>query len=127
MGLVKMKGQIFLVTSILIIIALIILRTVTMQTDILPQNNLADNFKSLKNEIIKTVDLSISSDEDVLSNLNNFTNFTLNIYKERGYTQAVSYTVSKIANTTTVNVNISLVFADSYLSDSFIINRTVFS
>jgi len=122
-----MKGQIFLTISILIIIAIILLRTTTIQKESFSQGNLVEYFKTLKSEIIKTVDLSILNNQNINSNLNDFTSFTSSIFRERGFVQSVNYTVSNVGNTSLVNVSMSLAFEDSYLFDNFIINRTVYS
>jgi len=122
-----MKGQIFMMIAVLVLIALILLKSTLQPIIVKPENFLYENFINLKNELMRTVDISVLNNENVVSNLNSFTSFSSDVLKQRGYTETTEYTVSTYGNTTTVYMNLSLRIENSFIEDSFIINRTVYS
>lgn len=127
MGMVKMKGQIFIMISVLVLIALILLKNAIKPVEIKPENFLYENFVNLKNELIKTVDISILNKEDITTNLNNFITFSKDVLERRGYNEDVKFNILTYGNTTTVYTNITLKLDNSFIEDKFIINRTVYS
>ena len=122
-----MKGQIFIMISVLVLIALLLLRNSLKPIEIKPQNFLYENFINLKGELIKTVDISILNKENVSTNLKNFIIFSNNIFESKNYNEDVKFDVSTYGNTTIVNVNVTLGLDNSFIEDKFIINRTVYS
>ncbi len=122
-----MKGQIFIMTAVLVLIALILLKNAIQPIEIEPKSFLYENFVNLRNELIKTVDISILNQEDVATNLNNFIIFSKNLYAQRGYNETVEFNVITYENTTEVHMNVSLELGNSFIEDKFIINRTVYS
>ena len=122
-----MKGQIFIMTAVLVLIALILLKNSIQPVEIKPKNFLYENFINIKNELIKTVDISILSQEDITTNLNNFIDFSKDVFEQRGYNEIIEFEVSTYGNTTEVYMNISLELENSFIEDRFIINRTVYS
>lgn len=122
-----MKGQIFIMVAVLVLIALIIIRSGTIPFIIKPKSLLFENFLNLKNELITTVDISLLKQEDISNNLDNFTSFATEIFKQRGYETDVNYSVSTSGSLTTVYMNVSLELGDSYLRDNLIIKRTVYT
>ncbi|NIM47259.1 MAG: hypothetical protein GTN40_03830 [Candidatus Aenigmarchaeota archaeon] len=122
-----MKGQIFIMAAVLVLIALILLRNAIQSIEIKPKNLLYENFVNLKNELIKTVDLSILNQEDITTNLNNFITFSTNVLEQRDYDETVVFEIFTYGNTTEVYMNISLKLENSFIEDKFIINRTVYS
>lgn len=121
-----MKGQIFIMTAVLVLIALILLNNAIKPVEIKPENFLYENFINLKNELIKTVDISILNQEDVSTNLNDFIIFSKDVLKQRGYEENVNFEIIKYENTTEVYMNITLKLENSFIEDKFIINRTVY-
>jgi len=122
-----MKGQIFIMTAVLILIALILLKNAIQPLEIRPKNFLYENFVNLKNELIKTVDISILNQEDITTNLNDFIGFSKNILNQRGYDETVVFEIFTYGNTTEVYMNVTLKLENSFIEDKFIINRTVYS
>lgn len=122
-----MKGQIFIMTAVLVLIALILLKNTIKPITVKPENSLSENFLNLKNELMRAIDISILNNEGVASNLNSFVTFSSNVLKQRGYTETVEYSISTYYNTTTVYLNLSLTIENSFIEDSFIINRTVYT
>ncbi len=122
-----MKGQIFIMMSVLVLIALMLLRNSLTHVEIDSEDFLYENFVNVKNELIKTVDVSILDQEDVSGNLNDFIAFSRDVFGERGYDESIEFQISSNGNTTTVNVNFTLRLENSFIQDSFIINRTVYS
>lgn len=121
-----MKGQIFIITSILILLALLIVREST-KTIVVKQDELFyESFSNLKNELVKTVDIALINQESVSSRLDDFILFSKDIFKKKGYIESVNYSVVS-GPTTIVYLNISLSSSNSYLLDSLIINRTVYT
>ena len=127
MGVVKVKGQVFIILTVFILLGLIFLRVSTKTILEKPQDFLSENFLNLKNELVQTVDISLMKNEDVQTNLNEFIAFSTDALKQRGYSESVSFSLSTIGSTTTVNFEVSLSFGKEYLNDSFKVERTVYT
>jgi len=126
MGMVKVKGQVFLIIAVFVLLAMIFIRTEIKPLIVKPSNMLPENFINLKNELIKTVDLTLLNQSSLSTNLNNFIEFSTNVFNQRGYKENVTYVISTTGSTTTVNFNVSLEFENSYLNDTFSVIRTVY-
>ena len=122
-----MKGQVFILMAVMVLIALILLRNVIQPPEIKSDNYLYENFINLKTELIRTVDLSLLNRDDVSANLNNFTSFSKGVFNKRGYAEDVKFNTLFYGNTTEVHMNITLAQGNSFIEDQFIINRTVYS
>jgi hypothetical protein len=122
-----MKGQIFIMVAVLVLISLILIRSGTKPFVIKPKSLLFEDFLNLKNELITTVDISLLRQEDISNNLDNFISFSTDILEQRGYETSVNYSVSISGSLTTVYMNVSLELGDSYLKDNLIIERTVYT
>ncbi|OGI11727.1 hypothetical protein A3K64_00340 [Candidatus Micrarchaeota archaeon RBG_16_36_9] len=127
MDMVNMKGQVFILIAVMVLIALILLKNVIQPPVIKSENHLIENFMNLKNELIRTVDISLLNNEDVSANLNTFVSFSKEILGNRSYDENIVFNVISYYNTTEVHVNITLVQGNSFMEDNFIINRTVYS
>jgi hypothetical protein len=121
-----MKGQIFIVTSIMVLLALFILRASTRTADVSQSESFYQAFSNLKGELIRTVDLSLINQESVPTRLDDFILFSKEVYARKGYSESVNYTVSP-GVTTTVLINVSLSSGNSYLTEDLIISRRVYS
>jgi hypothetical protein len=122
-----MKGQIFIIASVLILLALLITRLSTQTIDIRQDELFYESFSNLKAELIKTVDLALLNGDVVADKLQNFTAFSTDVLKKKGYIETVNYQISQNGGTTIVYLNFSLNSSNSYLLDSLIINRTVYT
>ena len=122
-----MKGQIFVMMAVLVLIALLLLRNAIRPSEIKPENFLYENFVNLKNELIKTVDISILNQEDVSTNLNSFIAFSKDVLGRKGYNEDVKFEISTHDSITEVHMNITLKLENSFIEDKFIINRMVYS
>ena len=127
MGVVKVKGQVFIILTVFILLGLIFLRVSTKTILEKPQDFLSENFLNLKSELVQTVDISLMKNEDIDTNLNEFIAFSTDALKQRGYSESVSFSLSTIGSTTTVNFEVSLSFGKEYLNDSFKVERTVYT
>lgn len=125
MDLVKMKGQIFILVSVFVLLFLFLMRINTQTTEIKQDDLFYKDFSNLKEEFIKTIDISILNQENLQNNLNNFITFSTNVYRNKGYTEDVDYSISTSGDITTVYLNISLTSSKSYLKENLIINRTL--
>jgi hypothetical protein len=121
-----MKGQIFIIASVLILLALLITRLSTQTIDIRQDELFYESFSNLKAELIKTVDLALLNGDVVADKLQNFTDFSTDVFKKKGYIETVNYQISQNGGTTIVYLNVSLNSSNSYLLDNLIINRTVY-
>lgn len=126
MGVVRVKGQIFIMIAVIVLLALILLRNAIRPIDIKPDNFLYENFINLKNELIKTVDISLLNADDVSKNLTDFITFSKSVLNGKGYNEDVRFNIVTYQNTTEVHMNISLALENSFIEDRFIINRTVY-
>lgn len=127
MGVVKMKGQIFIITSIMVLIAIFLVRINTHTFDIQEDELFFESYRNLRTELINTVDLSLVNQQDTSTNLNDFISFSSQILKQRGFEQDVNYTVSINDNARTVDMNVSLKSTKSEILENLIINRTVYT
>ena len=123
-----MKGQVFIITSVLILIALMVVRINTQTFEIKTDEMFYEDFSNLKNELINTIDFSILTDVTNLeNNLNDFISFSTNVLKKRGYNEDVSYIITVNGDTRIIYLNVSLNSSKSYLKENLIINRTVYT
>jgi len=121
-----MKGQIFIIASILVLLALFITRLSTQTIDVRQDELFYESFSNLKNELIKTVDIALINQENVSSRLNDFIDFSKDVFEKKGYVEDVVYSISS-GPTTIVYMNISLSSRNYYLLENLIINRTVYT
>lgn len=93
------KGQIFLIISVLILLALILLK---MQTSSTPENlrfytslELKDTYENLQNEYEKAAEISLfqkKTPQNLEQNLNNFSSYAINKLGQKNYTLKTLYT-----------------------------------
>jgi hypothetical protein len=121
-----MKGQVFIIASILVLLALFITRISTKTIDVKQDETFYESFSNLKNELIKTIDLALINQESVSDKLDDFIRFSNDTFKKKGYVESINYSVSQ-GPTTIVYMNVSLSSKNYYLLDSLIIKRTVYS
>jgi len=121
-----MKGQVFIISSILVLIALLIARLNTQTVDIRQDESFYESFSNLKNELIKTIDVSLLNQPlNLQDNLNDFIRFSNSTFNKKGYVESVNYSISG-ANPYAIYLNVSLSSGNSYLLENLIINRTVY-
>jgi hypothetical protein len=122
---VKMKGQVFMIVSIFILLFLFLLRINTQTIDLKPSDLFYEDFSNLKEEIVRTIDISLLNQENLQNNLNDFIALSTELYNTKGYEEEVNYSISTSGDVTTVYVNVSLSSSNSYLKENLIINRTL--
>ena len=120
-----MKGQVFMIVSLFILLFLFLLRLNTQTLDLSPKDLFYEDFSNLKNELVKTIDISLLNQENLQNNMNDFITFSTDFYKNKGYTEDVNYSISTLGSVTTVYLNVSLASSNSYLKENLIINRTL--
>jgi hypothetical protein len=125
MGVDEMKGQVFMIVSLFILLFLFLLRINTQTIDVKQDDLFYEDFSNLKNELISTIDISLLNQENIQNNLNDFITFSTNNYNNKGYTEDVTYSISTSGDVTTIYLNISLTSSNSYLKENLIINRTL--
>ncbi len=95
----KKKGQMFLITGIFVLLILILLKTETSQTSMHVFYAGADwetSFENLENEFQKTADISLAqenTEQNLERNINNFSNFSLDSFSQRGYIIQLFYSL----------------------------------
>lgn len=127
MVVVKMKGQIFIITSIMVLVTLFLLRVNTQTFEIEEDEQFYDNYNNLRNELVNTIDLSLVNQENININLDGFITFSTNVLKRKGFTEDVNYTVSINGNERTVDMNVSLKSDKSEILENIIIKRRVYT
>ena len=127
MVVVKMKGQTFLLMSVVVMISLLLLRNSMTPFIASSDDSLQRRFFDLRNEMINVVDLSIANHESIGSNLDDFVWFSESFMKSIGYNETSEYTVAANGSDVSVAFNLTLSSGDSYMHDSFIVNRRVFA
>jgi hypothetical protein len=125
MDMVKMKGQIFILASVMILLAIFMVRASTKTVDVKQSDTFYQSFSNLREELTRTVDITLLNHEDVSARLLDFSDFSKEVYLRKGYKESVNYTVIN-GPVTIVRINVSLTSSDSYLMESLIINRTVY-
>ncbi|MBR9682446.1 MAG: hypothetical protein GOV02_02115 [Candidatus Aenigmarchaeota archaeon] len=121
-----MKGQIYLVTAIFIMIMLVFLRASVMDVSNLRKESFYDDFIDLKEEYVHVISTSLLNSENITDNLDEFVLFSEEYYSQRGMNHTISYNVSQTSSNAIVDVYIYLGNDKSYLSDSFTIERDVY-
>jgi hypothetical protein len=94
-GVVKaMKGQFFILVSVLIVITLIILRISTTFPVEQYEVTVPDNYLNIQREFVNTIDLSLLNEDTALGikdNVDNFADFSRKIMQRKGYDEKVIY------------------------------------
>jgi len=105
----KRKGQMFLITGIFVLLILVLLRTETAQSGkgaFYAGLDWKDSFDNLESEYQKTVDISLAqqnAEQNLETNLNNFSNFSLDSFSQRGYGLQLFYSLAFV-NSTNITV-----------------------
>lgn len=89
-----MKGQIYILIAILILAILVSLKLATKTIEPKQEILLYENFQNLKQEFIKTVDLSLlneSIEEEIAYDLDLFAVFSREIFKQKNSNEKVLY------------------------------------
>ena len=120
-----MKGQVFILISIFVLIFLFSLRAGTQTVELMESDPFLEDFKNLKAETVRTIDNSLLNKQSIQSNLNDFIEFSKDFNARKGYNQTITYATSQSGEQTLVLLNISLASSNSYLSESLIITRNV--
>ena len=122
-----MKGQVFVLTSIMVLIAIFLIRINTQTFEIGDDDLFYENYDNLRTEMINTIDLSLINQEDVYTNLDDFISFSTNTLKRRGFAEDVNYTVLINGNERTIDMNVSLKSDKSEILENIIIKRSVYT
>ena len=122
-----MKGQVFLITSIMVLVAIFLIRINTQTFEVGDDNLFYDIYDNLRVELINTIDLSLINQENINNNLDDFIAFSTNSLKRRGFTEDINYTVSINGNERTIDMNISLKSDKSEILENIIIKRSVYT
>jgi len=116
-----MKGQIFIVGSVLVAIALLAISMGFTET-VEQENYMQNYFVNLRTELINTVDNALLTGDDVATELDNYILFSDQVLSEKGYEQTVVYIVSG----NDVTIDIYLGKGQEYYKDSVTVDMTVF-
>lgn len=122
-----MKGQVFIMASVMVLIALLLLQNSIRPFEQKPRYNIYDSFANVKNELIRTVDISLANNQNIATNLDNFIDFSKGVMNRKGYEENVQYTINSYGNTREIHFNFTISLQNSFIEDNFIINRTVFT
>jgi len=116
-----MKGQVLIVLSVFIAIALLI---ISISSSLIPQSEdyLQDYFVNLRTELINTVDTSVIYGEDVSQNLDAYIQFSQSVLQPKGYDQTITYNI----NGDEYTIDIYLGKDDEYYRDSLTITRSLY-
>ena len=120
-----MKGQVFMIVSVFVLLFLLLLRINTQTIDLNQKDLFQEDFSNLKSELTRTIDISLLNQESLQGNLNDFIAFSKEFYNNKGYTEDLNYSITTAGDVTTVYLNISFSSGKSYLRQDLIINRTL--
>ncbi len=93
----KQKGQIFLIIGIFVLFVLILLKTETSQTSkyaFYAGAGWENSVENIKSEYKKTTDISLAQEktaQNLERNINNFSNFSIDSFGQRGHVLQVFY------------------------------------
>lgn len=119
-----MKGQVFILISIFVLLFLFSLRMSTETIETKQEDMFFEEFTNLKRELTRTIDTSLLNQQNLQSNLEDFIALSKEFYNRKGYAEEVEYSI-ETGPMTTVHLNISLTTDKSYLKQSLIIKRTL--
>lgn len=89
-----MKGQIFIIISIIVLIVLIMIKMETSLRGEYYKDGLEEDFENIKNEYEETIEISLfqkQSPYNIETNMNNFSSFIINKYEQKNYTIKTLY------------------------------------
>lgn len=118
-----MKGQVFVLISIFVLIFLFSLRMGTETVEIMEEDKFLVDFENLKTELVRTIDMSLLNQQSVNNNLNSFIVFSKDFYARKGYDEDVTFSIDSNGNATSVLLNITMQAGNSYLNEELIISR----
>ena len=110
----KNKGQMFLITAVIIIVTLIILVTTSNLTNIIQEKRELegsferDFFINIVDELVKAIEISYHQSTNITNNVFDFGNFTRKKMTERLQSFDFLY-VGSLANVTSQQINVTLV------------------
>jgi len=116
-----MKGQIFIVVSLFVAIALFAL-AMNMQVIPEPQDYLQNHFINLRTELTETASYAVLDSEDVSAALDEYILFSNTVLSAKGYTQTIYYT----EDSGLITIDIYLGKGDEYYKDKIIIDTGVY-
>lgn len=105
----KRKGQMFLITGIFVLLILVLLKTETSQTGkgaFYAGFDWKNSFDNIEGEYQKVADISLAqqnSEQNLETNLNNFSNFSQDSFNQRGYNMQLFYSLAFV-NSTNITV-----------------------
>ena len=114
-----MKGQIFIVVSILVAVSLLLISANKISSSE-PSDYLKNYYTDLKAELVNTVDTGLMNG-DFPARLDNFIAFSNGVLSQKGYTQDIQYHIVG----SSVIVDVSLSKGNEYYRDTITIDRTV--
>ncbi|MBU3905058.1 MAG: hypothetical protein KJ906_02845 [Nanoarchaeota archaeon] len=117
-----MKGQIFIVVSILIAVSLLGL-SIGMKPIVVEDSYIQNYFVNVRTEIRNTVDLALLDDEDVSDKLDEYIDFSELVLENKGILQDINYNIESDS----VIVNIYLERGEEYYSDQIVIPLGVYT
>ena len=117
-----MKGQIFIVVSILIVISLLGL-SIGMDQIVVKESYTQNYFVNVRDEIKNTIDLALLNEEDYKQALDDYIVFSNKVLNKKGIIQKVSYTESKKS----LMVDIYLEKEEEYYRDEIVIPTGVYT
>jgi len=117
-----MKGQIFIVVSILIAVSLLAL-SIGMTQIVVEDSYVKDYFVNVRTEVKNTVDLALMDGEDYTESLDEYIVFSEKVLDKKGIVQEISYAQSKKG----LSVDIYLELGEEYYRDQILIPTGVYS
>jgi len=108
--------------GLFLILAVIMLQVYTQFAPDYYNPELTREYLHLKEEIEKTVELSILNEEDISSQLLIFENFAKNYYAPKQYQLTMNYDTTDQSN---IQIDLRLQNINSYLEDTYTISRMI--
>lgn len=122
-----MKGQMFMLIAVIVIVSLLMLRNSMTSFQASSDDRLQRNFADLRREMVNVVDLSLKNQDNMEANLNDFVSFSIEAMRGMGYNESVQFSVASAEGNVSVSFDITLSYGSSYMQDSFIVNRRLFT
>lgn len=120
-----MKGQIYVMATILILIFLILTKIGTEMPSYQAKPLLFEYYTNIREEVINTVDLALLNEKNVSTSLDDFISLSSSTLTEHGINNTTDYNIEENGNAIKVTFNLYLGSGKSFISDVITVERDV--
>ena len=118
-----MKGQVYIIVTILILIFLILIKIETDLPVYQTEVPLSDYYFNIRQEATDTVDLALLNEQDIGTSLDGFISLISSSLDKQGIENSMDYVIEVNGNNVKITFDLYLSSGQSFLSDSIVVER----